>query len=515
MPSIGIQARFPLGVYHGHTSDGSPDPFPTPVRLFSALFSAACTGSSATPDGQASAEALEALAWLEGHSPEGLLFPATMPVGEDRQTIVSYRYTGAFKNGKEPKKASKAISDGMAVHGAVGWTWSGMSDRVRDTLAVLCEDVPHLGEMDSPVILEVTEMEPNWVWDPDATAFSTGGRQIPVPVEGRMRVLEELHAQERPTEAPSASDDKMNQAEAVRVFPVSTKGVELRRYGPNTTILTHGSSPWRDALVMSVDSAGSSIPSEQRLDWCVAFHKALISRIGNDAPAIVTGHYDLDVPLPANRIAIQYLPASLLNRSQVLLDEGISGVFLVMLPGGMTSDDLGAVFTAFAGMTRLRSRWGALRLRPHDELVSASTFWKPCNPGSLRLWSPTPVAVPEVTRQRGEWTFEDAIMLSLGFVWRDELGPVSKGSAGYRTLVDRVREKGPRVVMYHRVVKHPSAYAHRMPQGMVAQPYIAQIDAGRLFGEQELVAIGQSRHLGGGLLVPIDVPAEFVRGMER
>ena len=41
MAPVSITAHFPLGVYHGHAADGSPDPFPSPARLLSALVSAA------------------------------------------------------------------------------------------------------------------------------------------------------------------------------------------------------------------------------------------------------------------------------------------------------------------------------------------------------------------------------------------------------------------------------------------------------------------------------------------
>ena len=47
MAPVSITAYFPLGVYHGHAADGSPDPFPSPARLLSALVSAAHVGTAA------------------------------------------------------------------------------------------------------------------------------------------------------------------------------------------------------------------------------------------------------------------------------------------------------------------------------------------------------------------------------------------------------------------------------------------------------------------------------------
>jgi CRISPR-associated protein Csb2 len=50
-------------------------------------------------------------------------------------------------------------------------------------------------------------------------------------------------------------------------------------------------------------------------------------------------------------------------------------------------------------------------------------------------------------------------------------------------------------------------YVHRTAEGTVIQPYRATVRLGGLAGQQTVVAIGQSRHLGGGLLVPLDLPA--------
>ena len=52
-----------------------------------------------------------------------------------------------------------------------------------------------------------------------------------------------------------------------------------------------------------------------------------------------------------------------------------------------------------------------------------------------------------------------------------------------------------------------------MPQGVTAQPYTALVSVGDLLGDTGLAAVGQSRHLGGGLLVPADLPAELAQSV--
>lgn len=518
MAPVSITAHFPLGVYHGHAADGSPDPFPSPARLFSAFVSASHTGVTAGADGQVAPDIDEALTWLEEHPPNGLHVPSMAPVQSSSR--VAYRKTGTIEK-DQPKTAAKAISDGYAITGEIGWLWDDMPDGVCDALSRLCEDVPCLGEMDSPVVMSTEKVEANWRLDPAATAFTPGGLRVQVPAPGRTRVLRELHSRSRPPKAPTASADMFRPSgDSVRALPTSEECLRTARYAAAEPVrhADGNHSPWRDVLIfLADDGAGRKISPERRVSWCVAFHKALIKRIGNGAPPIVTGCYQQNMTKPANRLAIQYVPASVLSQSVAETELNVPGAFLIMLPSDVSDDDEAVILRALAGMTQLNHRRdeAPARLRPVGEVFDAQCFWRPPARGTQRLWSPTPVAVPEVTRQRGEWTFEDAILLSLGFVWRDRFDAVPKGIQGYRSLVAQVRERGAGVMWHHRITRNPSLYAHKMPQGVTAQPYTALVSAGDLLADTELAAVGQSRHLGGGLLVPADLPAELAQSVVR
>ena len=109
MAPVSITACFPLGVYHGHAPDGSPEPIPSPARLFAALVSVAHTGAAAAADGQAAPDIDEVLTWLENHPPHGLHIPSTAPVQTGAR--VAYRKTGTIEK-YQPKSVPKAISDG-------------------------------------------------------------------------------------------------------------------------------------------------------------------------------------------------------------------------------------------------------------------------------------------------------------------------------------------------------------------------------------------------------------------
>ena len=74
---------------------------------------------------------------------------------------------------------------------------------------------------------------------------------------------------------------------------------------------------------------------------------------------------------------------------------------------------------------------------------------------------------------------------------------------------DQVEETAEaKVLEAHRVTQNPAAYAYKLPRTLPAEPWRGVVDLGNLATDSTLVAIGQSRHMGGGLLVPFDVPTE-------
>jgi len=246
---------------------------------------------------------------------------------------VAYRKTGTIEK-DQPKTAAKAISDGYAITGEIGWLWDDMPDGVRDALSRLCEDVPCLGEMDSPVVMSIETMEANWRLDSAATAFTPGGLRVQIPAPGRTRVLRELYSQSRPPKVPTASADRFRPSgDSVRALPTSEECLQTARYAAAEPVrhADGNHSPWRDVLIFLADNgAGREIAPERRVSWCVAFHKALIKRIGDGAPPIVTGRYQRNMEKPANHLAIQYVPASVLSQSTVEAVSGAPGAFLVM-----------------------------------------------------------------------------------------------------------------------------------------------------------------------------------------
>lgn len=92
-------------------------------------------------------------------------------------------------------------------------------------------------------------------------------------------------------------------------------------------------------------------------------------------------------------------------------------------------------------------------------------------------------------------------------------GVKGRGDAYYRGLAAAAASAGAAVV-HARAVRTPDTdrYMHKVNPHAVVRPYLACLSLGSLSWPGTILAIGQSRHLGGGLLVPFDVP-EGVAGV--
>ena len=139
--------------------------------------------------------------------------------------------------------------------------------------------------------------------------------------------------------------------------------------------------------------------------------------------------------------------------------------------------------------------------------IDVEHFWPEPPEGFVSYWRPVPGMVAETRAQQDgkPWSLEDAALLSIGHVFRDRLSDRVGGPDRYRRIVAQVRDWGIKV---HDVRRIPDSrvelYAHKVSRGVVIQPFTARLDLSAILPSTSLLAIGQSRHLGGGLLVPVD-----------
>ena len=127
-----------------------------------------------------------------------------------------------------------------------------------------------------------------------------------------------------------------------------------------------------------------------------------------------------------------------------------------------------------------------------------------------------PAAIPDTRGNQG-WTFADAALLSLAFAWKDTGGPTAPDAEPGRPvlpdLADAVRAIGADVIEVQPLrTSEVGRYAHKVNEHAVVRPYRAVLPLNGVAGDRVVQAIGQSRHLGGGLLVPRDVPAAGLGG---
>lgn len=509
MARLHIRATFPLGTFLGHHDVGHRAELPDTARLYSALVNAAGRGSTALQvDGQLriAPDSAEALRWLEVHPPTSVALPATVPVA--RAGARSWRAEGVLgKNGV--KKQLKGQSDSVAVSGPFGWTWEeDVPEQIVEIIDALCADVSCLGEADSPVLLDVVSVPPTHQLDRSTTAFPRpGDTRIRTAQPGRLDALTEAHAQAHPRKHPTARDDRVKTDEEASPGPIA--GARVRELSYRPVIPAPPDAPWGGVVLLHL--LGSPDPEPVRM--AVATHQALIRRLGDDVPPIITGNYAPGAVRPANRIAVQYLDAALVEHL------GISGdVIALLIPRSADAAELATLERAMAGLTRIYTGVGELRVVGRSR-YDTQEFWPKVPAGRVRMWRPLPSLVPETRRQRRAtgakpWTLVDAALLSVAYVMRDWLDEGERESRA--AMVAAMRARGVSVHETHALAdSHPERHAHKVPDGQVVFPYTALLDLGGLVKPSTLLAVGQSRHLGGGLLVPEDIlmPMARARGL--
>lgn len=501
MADLFLSARFPLGVYYGHKQDGSIDRVPSPARLHAAFLNAAAQGRL-SDNGQPSEQGLEALQWLEENPPVALFQPETFVTG-GISTRFAYRADGRIDTKtKRPKVQQRRVSDGIAVGDFFGYKWTNAPDQVVQTIGVLCEDVACLGEAQSLVILELLEFEPNLELDPEGHAFKIGGIARDIPTQGRTQHLINAYNASFGRKEPSVSRDKFSGSEDHVSYKPPTQGTSVAWYKTANQNTPDADAPWIEAHFFELDRA---LPQKYWVELCTAMHRALVAQTGSNVSSFITGKYSSkNSARPANRLAIQYLPES------VTTDFGLNGPAIVLfIPKGVTSEDLSQIQRA-RHISRLWSqRFGKVAIRYANISRKGDSFWKATPDGYVRTWVPLSPVIPETRRLKSDpqWSLNDSGLLSLGYVFRDTFDIHSSGEQKYIDYRDAVSAKGAKVRNAKVAVGRSADFVHRIHQSVPIQPYTAEFHLTNLASDTSAIMVGQSRHLGGGLLIPVDTPA--------
>lgn len=509
MPQLSIRARFPLGTYLGHKEGSKPSDFPDTARLYSALVHAAGTGSLAVEvdgDLRPGPAAVRALTWLEEHPPSALAMPAM--VKPPQSQVLSFRSEGVPESKQKPfdRKVPKSQLDAVAVHGYFGWGWQEDAPvEVIATIEKLCNDVSCLGESESIAVLEVAEVQPTHRGGSPAGVLQKrlpGELRVDSPGPGRLELLETAYERVRPAMRPTLAQDRMAWGARPALPLAPREAVVSRSYLP---VVKPALFPWTTALFLCVDQA---IPREKTIRWCVAVHRALCGLLGPEATSMTTGVYSRGIAQPANRLAIQSLPHETI--------QGRHG-FVVLAPPTADAVELAAIEAACRRLHQIRLTSAEQARVTSVEVLDPLEFWPAPMPGMTRLWRPVDGLMPDTrigSRPDRPWTFFDSALVAVGFLMRDRVGSFS-GRQRYRLLADEVASRGVRVIGARRIPNsRVERYSHKSPKGVIAQPYTAWFDLNGLLSDRCLFALGQARHLGGGLMAPVDFPEELVvRGL--
>lgn len=517
MPLL-IEARYPLGSYLGSDLGGDPEPYPSPARLHAAFLNAAGRGTTAevtdamtTP----SPRAVVAVSWLEVHPPTAIEPPHHALAAT---SVTVYRREGLRDEGVY-KQARAAYVRRSAIGSPVRWFWpDDVPAEVVDSLVELAEDIGYLGGADSPVVVEVRAEAPASLSkmlfrDQDADPFApASGLDVICADAGRTRLLQQLHAAAVTT---PPKNDAAAANEASVLPPRAGSNLRVEGYRAPQPEPSTSPWPWAELLVVGrADGRPVELSPDRRVAACVQLHRALIALIDRDGavPPMVTGSYLPGVPRPANRLALQYITSA---HPFGFEWDGAGAAFLVLGPKGCLPADWGAVSTALARLVAsgwLRGTAGAMRVLERRS-VSADLLWPAIRPHHRRFWVPDPLAIADTRPPRSlpggrSWRINETAGLAVGLVWRDHFGFSGRGEQRYWALADQAVAEGVRVHRPRRVTGTDlRRYVHRMNDGARIDAYTAMLELPDFASSRAPVAIGQSRHLGGGMLVPVDLPA--------
>lgn len=489
-----IEVGFTRNAYSGGDL-GSPEEIPSPARVHSAFLAAAAGGPDATVSGRvlvATEEARNAVRWLEDHEPLGIKVPGmwTTHYGDAQR----YRLRAA----PAPHLDRTSFEPFTALDGGVVYAWPAPGDDTVEALRAIAPEITHVGRADSIALVSVRTARED---DDDLSEFATAadgrgpGRVLRIAMPGRLDALEAAHADAH-SKGRHDAGSAGKQASDHQIAGAAELATALRRF----TAADHAGGPWPFAEAWRLPFDGDvprwALNAERRVAFAVAVHRAVVRAIGNDVPPFVTGR-DGDGPLRGpGHLAIHPVDGRL----------GSPGVVLAM-PTGVDESDRAALADALSN--GLRVRFGKVDIRLGAPSPGpAAPFWSTDEPV---LRTDVPLVLDNAGSPRhGFWTLDDAVLCSVGYALRGLLESEGwswgTGWEARRALVDELRRRGA-WARAARVTHAASRYAHRAPAGQLLVAADAVVGLGDLLPlPGPFLAIGRSRHLGGGLLVPVGVP---------
>ncbi|MDY2625691.1 MAG: type I-U CRISPR-associated protein Csb2 [Coriobacteriales bacterium] len=501
-----VRADYLFGCYQGHSQAGELEDVPSVERLHKALFSGACSLERLErkrPDKKLDPLDQKLFSWLEENAPDAIYLPKAIA---QESSAIAYRNKNEIEKGVDGRKKGCPASSRSFLSGPVAWYWDAEPENdILERLKDVSQEVPYLGESDSRVLLSANKVDqvPADALRRCAPMFDV--RSFKAASPGYTRELETFFAQRQ--KVMKKDKTKENEQECSLQFNFTCLQDVYYENPPEAK--DDSDIPWLHGYALKITD--KHVNQEQYVALCVSLHRTLVSKFGDALPKILQRAGIM--PL-ANGFAIQIISSSV--PQNCLSDDGPGDFLIAMLPKGTPAADEAQVVRALSQITRLYSRsLGSISVVFTGEQIDLGKFWSPVPKGSRRLFSTEPLFIPDSRppasdrKNGGRWTADDDARIAFGHTWRDYLPAVkAKGDKGRIELTHLVEKAGV-AVRGGRIVPigNIRSYVHHTNRGSFLVGEQAMIDMSSLGRDRCLCAIGQTRHLGGGLLVPIDIPS--------
>lgn len=547
-----IGVTFLHDLYIGSDSSARTEPFPHPLRLHAALLASAGTGSLSVPDTGVTVpaktvrssptttlvpravapQARAALEWLENHPPDTIVLPLLYDspprIGSEH---ITYAHRGQMKK-LVISKTETRVCDGQALAGELVYHWAQMPGDVAAVLAVLTAELGYLGMSRSVVSAELRtgdgctagrapadrtlyrETDPALAYGPTdgehlriQAAASGRTRELIDSFAAEVRALADANPSKPAVDLRADQHDTRGPGTPARLASRQhRRSVNYRRAGQELT------APWR-----RVTALGLTLPihPDQHVELAVRVHRSLVSIIGTGCPTSISGSYPDGAPKAANHLSIQVLPAEFAPRALREHLPDAPAFLLLAEPDGMSVDDAELLTGA---LTVLRNRTLYPGHRPicpdlptvgitgPPLTIDAETFWDSDDLAEPARRQTYPAAVNEITD-----SLDNIVSIGLAGTFRQRLVDADGAPPrGLRAMLSRWAQAtaghGIRVHRGSRILTDVGTYLHKVPDNprLVIAPYRVGVDLGALTAPRAFLAVGQTRHLGGGLLIPAE-----------
>ena len=500
-----LRADFLFGWYQGHSRAGMLEDVPSLDRLHAALLAGACSlerQEGKHPDKELDSLDQDLFAWLESNAPDAILLPETIV---QQSSAVAYRNKGILKGKADDSKKECIASARSFVDGPICWYWdSAPAEELVRRLGDIANEVPYLGESESRAVLGVCQVS----GVPEGALYACGPsfdvRTFRAADKGFTDELVRFYDQRQ----KKVKRDSTAQNEEERSLQFDFSCLRNVYYAHAASEGSSADVPWLHGFAMKV--VGRRIVREEYVEVSACLHRALVSRFGDDLPKAL--RYARLQPL-ANGLAIQVISADAPSNC-LGCDDGRDSL-VVMIPSGTSLEVESLIANGLSKITRLYSkRLGSVDVVFTGERFDLDVFWDEVPQGSKRMFATEPLFLPDSrppSRAKNDglkWTVDDDARVAFGHVWRDfGFLVASKGDQGRIDLSKSVVRLGV-AVGGGRVVPTNNIrdYVHHTSKGALLVGAWALIDMSVLGHDRCLCSIGQTRHIGGGLLTPVDVP---------